>query len=122
MTSRVRLTAKRTTHVYELLNKKKRVYVGTSKDPIVRAKQHKASGKTFTKVKVLTAKMKKVNAERKETSLIRRYKRTNGSLPKYNISSTGQYKYGVTKSGLKKLIKRIKEVKKITKKSRGKKR
>lgn len=112
---------KRTTHVYELVNKREKVYIGTSKDPLKRAEQHKSKGKSFTKVNVLTAKMKKANAEKKETSLIRKHKRTNGSLPKYNVSSTGQYEYGVTKAKLKKLVKRIKEVKKTTKRVGGKK-
>lgn len=111
----------RTTHVYELLSGRKSVYVGTAKDPIKRAKQHKAKGKDFSKVKVLTAKMKKANAEKKETSFIRKHKRTKGSLPKYNVSSTGQYEYGVPKAKLKKLVKRIQEVKKTTKKAGGKK-
>ena len=114
-------SASRTTHVYELLSGRKSVYIGTAKDPIKRAKQHKAKGKDFSKVKVLTAKMKKANAEKKETSLIRKHKRTNGSLPKYNVSPTGQYEYGVTKAKIKKLVKRIKEVKKTTKRVGGKK-
>lgn len=122
MVAKSKSLSTRTTHVYELMNKKKKVYIGTAKDPLERFKQHKASGKVFTKVNVLTAKMKKANAEKKETSLIRKHKRTTGALPQYNISSTGQYEYGVTKAKMKKLVKRIKEVKNTTKKVGGKKR
>ena len=108
-------SSKRDTHIYELNDGKKRVYIGTSKDPKKRAKQHEVKGKKFTSVKVLSAKMKKENAEKKETSLIRKHKKKTGSLPKYNVTESGQYIYPKKKSS-KKLIDRLKQVRSKLKK------
>lgn len=101
----------RNIHVYKLKNGKKDVYIGTTNNVSRRTAEHKKAGKKFTSVKVVSgAAMKKTNAERKERSLIRSHKKKTGSLPKYNVSSTGQYQYGPSKTKKKQLVNRIKSI------------
>lgn len=80
---------KRTTHVYELKDGKKKVYVGTSNDPERRAKEHERSGKNFTHMNILSGKKTPENAKKMEKELIGKYGGSKSKTPKYNKTLWG---------------------------------
>lgn len=101
----------RNTHVYKLKQGNKDVYIGTTNNLPRRTAEHRKSGKKFNSVKVVSrAVMKRENAEKKERVLIKSHKKKTGSLPKYNISSSGKYEYGLSSKKKKPLINRIKKI------------
>jgi len=116
-----RTTSKRDTYVYQLSNKKgQALYFGTSNNLERRESEHRKK-KTFSKMKQISkAKMTKANAEKLERKLIRTHKKSTGSIPKLNVSKTGQYEYGAMKNPTKKnqILSKIKSIKKAV---RGKK-
>jgi predicted GIY-YIG superfamily endonuclease len=114
-------TSSRDTHVYQLSNKKgQALYFGITNNLERRESEHRKK-KIFSKmISISKAKMTKPNAEKLERKLIRTHKKSTGSTPKLNVSTTGQYEYGAMKSPTKKkqILSKIKSIKKVV---RGKK-
>ena len=71
-------TRKRNTYLYSLYDKGRLVYEGISVDPERRAKEHKNSGKKFTRLVVKSSRMKRKNALKAEKRAIIKRR------PKYN--------------------------------------
>ena len=63
-------TSKRYTYLYSLYDKGRLVYEGISVDPERRAKEHKNSGKKFTRLVVKSSRMKRKNALKAEKRAI----------------------------------------------------
>ena len=83
------MAKKRETVTYELKDGKKTVYIGTTNDPERREKEHKDSGKKFTKMDITSRKMTEEGAKKKETEKLERYRKNQGRNPKYNKDSDG---------------------------------
>lgn len=80
----------RTEVVYELRDGNRLVYVGKTKDPIRRKKEHQAN-KEFTKLVVISPKLTAAGANKKEEERIKIYMRNHhGDTPKYNQNATGK--------------------------------
>ena len=78
------------TLTYDLKDGKKIVYRGITKDPEKREKEHKASGKRFTKMVLSKRKMTEEGAKKKEKENLRTYRKSHGGKnPKYNKDSDG---------------------------------
>jgi len=81
---------KQDTCIYELYDKKKKVYIGTTNDLERRENEHKESGKNFTSIKKVSRKMTPESAKKKETEKIGTYRKNhNGKTPKYNKDNDG---------------------------------
>lgn len=80
----------RDTYLYELRNRGKIVYVGTSDDPDRRAAQHEAGGKVFTSMKVVGRAKTEEGARAAERERLETYRRNHGGQnPKYNLNDCG---------------------------------
>jgi len=80
----------RNTSLYELRNRGKIVYVGTSQDPARRAAEHEAAGKVFTTVNVVGRAKTPDGARAAERERLETYRRNHGGQnPKYNRNSCG---------------------------------
>jgi len=81
---------KRDTYVYRLKQKIQTVYIGISTNPYERVKQHKNSGKKFTKVSVEKYPTSRNTAKNKESKKLKTYRKNNGGRnPKYNKTKKG---------------------------------
>lgn len=110
----------RDTHVYMLSNEKgKAIYYGTTNNIERRENEHRRKKEFKNLVKISKALMTKKNAEKLEKSLIRKHKKSNGSLPKLNISPTGKYEYGILKNPKKKkeILSKVKKISKAKNKN-----
>ena len=78
------------TVTYELKDGYEIVYIGTTNDPERRAREHRLSGKRFTRLEVTSPWMTPRQAKEKESrdlALYRMYH--NNRNPKYNLDSDG---------------------------------
>lgn len=78
------------TVTYELYEGRKKVYIGTTKDPDRRVREHQQEGKRFTRVEVTSRRMTEEGAKRRETELLASYRRRHGGkAPRYNKDAAG---------------------------------
>jgi hypothetical protein len=75
---------RRNTYYYELLQGRKVVYRGISKDPKTRSYQHRSEGKRFSSVRISSQPFKRRNAREYERNSIQKYRETHGRKPRYN--------------------------------------
>lgn len=88
--------AAKSVRVYSLYDSNgKRTYVGSTNNPARRASEHAKSGKLAKggKLKVESKSMSRQAAQRLEAKKIQGYRQRTGSLPKFNRTSTGQYRF-----------------------------
>jgi len=83
------MSKKRDTVTYELKDRNKVLYVGTTNDPERRAKEHEDAGKNFGHMKVTSRKMTEQGAQKKEAERIAQYQKNHGKGPKYNKTDDG---------------------------------
>lgn len=82
--------------VYSLYDSKgKRTYVGSTNNPARRASEHAKTGKLPKggKLKVESKSMSRQAAQRLEARKIQGYRQRTGSLPKFNRTANGQYRF-----------------------------
>lgn len=82
--------------VYSLYDSNgKRTYVGSTNNPTRRASEHAKSGKLAKggKLKVESKSMSRQAAQRLEARKIQGYQQRTGSLPKFNRTANGQYRF-----------------------------
>ena len=82
--------------VYSLYDSKgKRTYVGSTNNPARRASEHAKSGKLAKdgKLKVESKSLSRQAAQRLEAKKIQGYRHRTGSLPKFNRTANGQYRF-----------------------------
>jgi predicted GIY-YIG superfamily endonuclease len=77
------------TQTYELKQKGKVVYKGTTNDLERREAEHKKEGKKFTKMTPTSRKMTEDGAKKKEAKELGTYRKNQGKNPKYNKDSDG---------------------------------
>lgn len=81
---------KQDTCVYSLVDKKKKVYVGTTNDLDRREKEHRDSGKEFTTIKKESRNMTPESAKEREVKKLEGYRKNHqGKNPKYNKDNDG---------------------------------
>ena len=79
------MTKKQDTYFYELKQGNKTVYMGISKNPEERERQHRNEGKEFGKMQVAPRPMTRDGAEKKEQERLKTYRENHrGKNPKYN--------------------------------------
>lgn len=81
---------KRDTVTYNLLDKGKVVYKGTTNDLEERKQQHKNDRKRFTSIQPTSRKMTEEGAKEKEATQLETYRKNHGGKnPKYNKDMDG---------------------------------
>lgn len=84
------MSTARDTVVYELKDGNEVVYIGITNDPKGREQQHRKEGKKFGHLKVVSVRMTRASARRREKVRIATYLRNHqGRSPKYNKDSDG---------------------------------
>jgi predicted GIY-YIG superfamily endonuclease len=78
------------TCVYELYDKNRKVYCGTTNDLSRREDEHRADGKKFTRVKKVSINMTAESAKKRESEKLEAYRKNHrGKNPRYNKDSDG---------------------------------
>lgn len=86
----IKMRKKRDTVTYDLIDKRKVVYKGTTNNPEKRGMEHEREGKRFTAMRITSRKMTEPGAKEKEAEALETYRRNHTSKnPKYNKNSCG---------------------------------
>ena len=81
---------KRDTVTYSLYKGNKKVYIGTTNNPEVRAQAHQSDGKRFDRLEVTSRRMTEDGAKSKEANQLKSYRQGHGGInPLYNKDSDG---------------------------------
>ena len=81
---------KRDTVTYDLKDKGKIIYRGTTNDPKRRREEHREEGKRFDTMSITSRRMTEEGAKKKESDALKTYRQRNkGRNPKYNKDSDG---------------------------------
>lgn len=79
------MTKKRNHYRYILKKRRKKVYIGITKNPKRREEEHKQEGKDFSHMEIIKQKVSKETAEQWEENSLKTYRKGHqGKNPKYN--------------------------------------